>query len=74
MIQQDGATVFAPLREKAAELSQEFTAAGRVAARQIRVAGKPDWVEVLVRGLVTALWYVCITGGYVLDIWNQGYS
>ena len=62
-LQQDGASVFAPLRDKAAELSQEFTAAGKVAAKQIREAGKPDWTEVLVRGLVTALWYVCITGG-----------
>ena len=62
-IQQDGASVFAPLRDKADELSQEFTAAGKVAAKQIREAGKPDWTEVLVRGLVTALWYVCITGG-----------
>ena len=62
-IQQDGASVFASLRDKAAELSQEFTAAGKVAAKQIREAGKLDWTEVLVRGLVTALWYVCITGG-----------
>ena len=62
-LQQDGATVFAPLRDKATELSQEFTAAGKVAAKQIREAGKLDWTEVLIRGLVTALWYVCITGG-----------
>ena len=62
-IQQEGVGVFAPLRDKAAKLSQEFDAAGKVAIKQIREAGKPDWVEVLVRGLVTALWYVCITGG-----------
>jgi len=69
-IQQDGATVFAPLRDKAAELSQEFTAAGKVAAKQIREAGKPDWLEVAVRGLVTALWYVCITGGVMYWIYG----
>lgn len=69
-IQQDGATVFAPLRDKATELSQEFTAAGKVAAKQIREAGKPDWMEVLVRGLVTALWYVCITGGVMYWIYG----
>ena len=69
-IQQDGASVFAPLRDKAAELSQEFTAAGKVAAKQIREAGKLDWMEVLVRGLVTALWYVCITGGVMYWIYG----
>ena len=69
-IQQDGASVFAPLRDKAAELSQEFTAAGKVAAKQIREAGKLDWTEVLVRGLVTALWYVCITGGVMYWIYG----
>ena len=69
-IQQDGASVFAPLRDKVAELSQEFTAAGKVAAKQIREAGKLDWTEVLVRGLVTALWYVCITGGVMYWIYG----
>ena len=69
-IQQDGASVFAPLRDKADELSQEFTAAGKVAAKQIREAGKLDWMEVLVRGLVTALWYVCITGGVMYWIYG----
>ncbi len=69
-IQQDGATVFASLRGKAAELSQEFTAAGKMAAKQIREAGKPDWLEVAVRGLVTALWYVCITGGVMYWIYG----
>ena len=69
-IQQDGASVFAPLRDKAAELSQEFTAVGKVAAKQIREAGKPDWMEVLVRGLITALWYVCITGGVMYWIYG----
>lgn len=69
-LQQDGVTVFAPLRDKAAELSQEFTAAGKVAAKQIREAGKPDWMEVLVRGLITALWYVCITGGVMYWIYG----
>ena len=69
-IQQDGASVFAPLRDKADELSQEFTAAGKVAAKQIREAGKLDWMEGLVRGLVTALWYVCITGGVMYWIYG----
>lgn len=69
-IQQDGASVFAPLRDKAAELNQEFTAAGKVAAKQIREAGKQDWTEVLVRGVITALWYVCITGGVMFWIYG----
>jgi len=62
-IQQEGASVFAPLRNKAAKLSQEFDAAGKVAIKQIREAGRPDWVEILVKGMVTAIWYVLITCG-----------
>lgn len=62
-IQQDGATVFASLRDKTAELSQEFTAAGKVAAKQIREAGKPDWLEVAVKTLGIAFWYILITCG-----------
>ena len=62
-IQQEGASVFAPLRKKAAKLSQEFDAAGKVAIKQIREAGRPDWVEILVKGMVTAIWYVLITCG-----------
>ena len=69
-IQQDGASVFAPLRDKAAELSQEFTAAGKVAAKQIREAGKPDWVEILAKGMVTAILYVMITCGVMYMVYG----
>lgn len=69
-IQQDGASVFAPLRDKAAELSQEFTIAGKVAAKQIREAGKPDWVEILAKGMVTAIVYVLITCGIMYMVYG----
>lgn len=69
-LQQDGASVFAPLRDKASELSQEFTAAGKVAAKQIREAGKPDWVEILAKGMVTAIVYVLITCGIMYMVYG----
>lgn len=69
-IQQDGATVFDPLRNKAAELSKEFDNAGKMAVRQIREAGKTDWVEFGVTTFVTALWYAFITCGIVM--WGYG--
>ena len=69
-IQQEGDSVFAPLRDKAAELSQEFTAAGKVAAKQIREAGKPDWVEILAKGMVTAILYVMITCGVMYMVYG----
>ena len=69
-IQQDGATVFEPLRNKAAELSKEFDNAGKVAAKQIREAGKPDWLEILARGLITAIWYVAITGSVMYWVYG----
>lgn len=69
-IQQEGANVFAPLRDKAAELSQELSAAGKVAAKQIRELGRPDWLEVAVRTLVTAVWYVLITCGVMMWVYG----
>ena len=60
-IQLDGKNVFDPLREKAAELSKEFNAAGRVAIQQIREAGKTNWVELGLTTFVTAVWYAFIT-------------
>ncbi len=70
MIQQDEATVFASLRDKAAELNQEFTAAGKVAAKQIREAGKPNWIEIIAKGMVTAIWYVMITCGIMYMVYD----
>lgn len=62
-IQLDGKNVLDPLREKAAELSKEFNAAGRVAVKQIREVGKPDWVETFVKYMLTAIFYVLINCG-----------
>ncbi len=62
-IQLDGKNVFDPLREKAAELSKEFNAAGRVALKQIKEAGKPDRVEILAKCMLTAIFYVLINCG-----------
>ncbi|TYZ19266.1 hypothetical protein [Selenomonas ruminis] len=62
-IQQEGANVFASLRDKAAKLCQEFDVAGNVASKKIREAGKPDWLEVAVRTLFIAFWYILITCG-----------
>ena len=69
-IQQDGATVFASLRNKADELSKEFDNAGKVAAKQIREAGKPDWLDILARGLITAVWYVAIIGSVMYWVYG----
>ena len=62
-IQQEGASVFAPLRNKAAKLSQEFDAAGKVAIKQIREAGKPEWVEIIAKGMISAIVYVMLLTG-----------
>ena len=69
-IQQEGASVFAPLRNKAAKLCQEFDAAGKVAIKQIREAGKTDWVEFGLTTFLTALWYAFIT--CVIMMWGYG--
>ena len=62
-IQQEGASVFAPLRNKAAKLCQEFDAAGKVAIKQIREAGKPEWVEIIAKGMISAIVYVMLLTG-----------
>ena len=62
-IQQEGVGVFAPLRDKAAKLSQEFDAAGKVAIKQIREAGKPEWVEIIAKGMISAIVYVMLLTG-----------
>ena len=62
-IQQEGASVFAPLRNKAAKLCQEFDVAGKVAIKQIREAGKPEWVEIIVKGMISAIVYVMLLTG-----------
>ena len=61
-IQLDGKTVFDPLREKAAELSKELSAAGKVAARQVRDIGNEDLKVTIFRGLVAGIWYILLTG------------
>ena len=61
-IQQEGASVFAPLRDKAAELSQELSAAGKVAAKQVREIGNEDLKVSIFRGLVSGIWYILLTG------------
>ena len=53
-IQQEGAGVFAPLRDKAAELSQELSAAGKAAAKQVREIGNEDLKVTIFRGLISA--------------------
>ena len=60
-IQQEGAGVFAPLRDKAAELSQELSAAGKVAAKQVREIGNEDLKVTIFRGLVSGIWYILLT-------------
>ena len=60
-IQQEGASVFAPLRDKAAELSQELSAAGKVAAKQVREIGNEDLKVSIFRGLVSGIWYILLT-------------
>lgn len=71
-LKQDGDAVFAPLRDKAAELSREFNAAGKVAVKQIREASRPDWLEVVIRTLFTAIWYVIITCGIMKWVYGIG--
>ncbi|HIH35410.1 MAG TPA: hypothetical protein HA255_03070, partial [Methanosphaera sp.] len=61
-IQQEGVGVFAPLRDKAAELSQELSAAGKVAAKQVREIGNEDLKVSIFRGLVSGIWYILLTG------------
>lgn len=60
-IQQEGVGVFAPLRDKAAELSQELSAAGKVAAKQVREIGNEDLKVSIFRGLVSGIWYILLT-------------
>lgn len=62
-IQQEGASVFAPLRNKAEKLCQEFDAAGKVAIKQIREAGKPEWGEIIAKGMISAIVYVMLLTG-----------
>ena len=61
-IQQEGAGVFAPLRDKAAELSQELSAAGKAAAKQVREIGNENLKVTIFRGLISGIWYILLTG------------